>query len=643
MISLFKEELYIPDNGNSRMIYFVDEKYCTDFVSYKLNLETFELQDFNYVGYLDSYRTGTNSIAQVNQMVKTDNLDTYDTTLPGNLSVISDNILDFKWYGKLLVLSNTGNFFLVTTDGEGNCIHIEDLDICVFRYGFVNSHFARMIHIHSDLNGMFIVAWNTCFYLDIINRKIMLIENAANFKLANMMSLQVSTHYGKAYTYTNLTTYPIYELDFLTLKVKMIQNNTANLRPLNLSFNRPHNELKYGENILQINGINRRYLTSVESNQITWFRLGSISDSNSELIKFVYNINTGITNTINILLCERYSLRYNENKPVYTITESFKINEQNALIYDLNDSLYISTMQTLYHFVKIWENIFQLEYSVPMGYDIKGAFLPEYETAIVYNNVVYLQPETRYVAKGQLGDYNLKHLFVAYQKDVSLISIDPTNMRFLKYFNVDNRSNYSDRIKFTTHRELDDQPSTRLVIEAHADAYLFDGLVKRYKLNITSTKTPPKGEFRYFTIIAKHSVEDFIIGYKRIQTATMIDIVIGQEDDGSGNLVDVEQTISYIQIKTYKKILDVSVVMQMIKAKGYDIIVAEVPLLEYLETEGIKISEQYDQTVLDSKYSKENSIKLPELDDVDDETLDNNDVYDPDEEEDDTFIFDDIT
>lgn len=614
MITSLKEYFYLHNNSNSKMIYFVD-KYCTDFVNYKINLETMELETFNYVGALDSYRTGFRTVPSVIQFIKNDDIQSFCTTLIGNIDTISENILDFKWNDKFVCMSQTGNFFLVELDSEGNAISVDDLDVCVFTMGWTQARFSKLVHLYSDHSGIYIMGNDIIFYLDIINRKI--IPNSApsiSAGLDNIKSFLVTKSIGKMYYYMYTATHKatsVYEYDFVTMANTEILTSTYEFQ--GMFFHHPFNEYEYEKEIIGLNNYKSNSLGCAESNTIAVYSNIAILGTNS-LRRTLINARAITTEVENVELCKTFRAEYNDNNTelIYTPIEYFEMSGSNAVMYDFGLTFICVIANKLFQFKKITNTLFQIEYELLLNDSIRGGYLPKYETALVDSKMIYIIPQAQYVNSSLLGEHIPKGNMIVY-KNSEFISIDHNTFKVTVYQNFDNSDLTNSRILFKTKNELDPTAATRLNVEYHPDAYLFDGLLKKYNLSISTKKKAPTGGFRYVTILCSESLEEMVLAYKDIKKYKSIDVIIKQDENGN----NIEQTWTYIQIKTKQTNLDIPIIIQLIKPRGYDLKVGETYLLDYLDLINVKLADKYFEPVPQDppEYDDEGNeiIKPPKL------------------------------
>ena len=102
-------------------------------------------------------------------------------------------------------------------------------------------------------------------------------------------------------------------------------------------------------------------------------------------------------------------------------------------------------------------------------------------------------------------------------------------------------------------------------------------------------KKAPDDDFRYVTILCSESLEEMVLAYNDIKKYKSIDVIIGEDDEGN----NIEQTWTYVQIKTKQTNLDIPIIIQLIKPKGYDLKVGETYLLDYLDLINIKLADKY--------------------------------------------------
>lgn len=622
MITSLKEYFYLHNNSNSKMIYFVD-KYCTDFVNYKINLETMQLETFNYVGALDSYRTGFRTVPSVIQFIKSDDIQSFCTTLIGNIDTISENILDFKWNDKFVCMSQTGNFFLIEVDSEGNAISVDDLDVCVFTMGWTQARFSKLVHLYSDHSGIYIMGNDIIFYLDIINRKI--IPNSApsvTAGLDNIKSFLIARSVGKMYYYMYTATHKatsVYEYDFVTHSNISVADSTYEFQ--GMFFQHPFDEYEYEKEIIGLNNYKSNSLGCVESDVIAAYSNIAILGTNS-LRRILINARSITTKVENVELCKTFKAEYNSDNTelIYTPTEYFEMIGSNAVMYDFGLTFICVISNKLYQFKKITNTLFQIEYELLLTDNIRGGYLPRYETALVDSKMIYVIPQAQYANPSLLGEHIPNGNMIVY-KNSGFISINHSTFKVTSYQNFDNSDLTNSRILFKTKNELDPTAATRLNVEYHPDSYLFDGLLKKYNLNVSTKKKAPDDDFRYVTILCSESLEEMVLAYNDIKKYKSIDVIIGEDDEGN----NIEQTWTYVQIKTKQTNLDIPIIIQLIKPKGYDLKVGETYLLDYLDLINIKLADKYFEPVPQDppEYDEEGNeiIKPPKLNPLYEELL----------------------
>ena len=136
--------------------------------------------------------------------------------------------------------------------------------------------------------------------------------------------------------------------------------------------------------IIGLNNYKSNSLGCVESDVIAAYSNIAILGTNS-LRRILINARSITTKVENVELCKTFKAEYNSDNTelIYTPTEYFEMIGSNAVMYDFGLTFICVISNKLYQFKKITNTLFQIEYELLLTDNIRGGYLPRYETALV--------------------------------------------------------------------------------------------------------------------------------------------------------------------------------------------------------------------------------------------------------------------